>query len=182
MRNWIAFAVWLLVGSVIALPVSAKIEGVSQTAEVLEVIDGDGVYLCFYSDNSCGTGLSYRANLMAVDAPEYSERGSRKTECFGKEAKIFLENLVLKKKVVVEWDSHETSTKHNGHYLVYLKIGNVDVNAEMIRTGHAIVPWQFAADRDEEYSLLQVEAMRERLGAWTPKSTGGCIPEIGSKN
>ena len=58
-----------------------------ETGVVTKIIDGDTVYL-----NS--NGKEFKIRLQFIDAPELEQS-------FGKESKLFLENLVLNKEVIL---------------------------------------------------------------------------------
>lgn len=146
---------------------SYAFEYITQQAKVVEIIDGDGFHFSLPSDGSMDAGTSYRATLMAVDAPEV-----KRSECFAQESKDFLSERILGKMVTIEWDSGDKVTTHGGFALVYVSIDGVDINAEMIRGGYGWVPRRFSADRKEAYLELQKEAQQTRQGAWD-----ACVPK-----
>ena len=101
---------------ILALAVSGTATAVTYTTATVErVVDGDTVD---------ADGKRYR--LIGLDAPEAKQE-------HGQQAKLALEQLVLGKVV----DITVSKTDVYGRELGTFYIGETDINAEMVRLGHA---------------------------------------------
>lgn len=114
----------------------------------VKVIDGDSLEIG-----------AHRIRLMGIDAPEYKQtckNKNKKTYPCGKEALKYLQELVNDtpvRCVVHEKDKYERD-------LCTCYANNTNINAEMIRSGHAIVYM------GEEYIIEQTEAKLAKRGIW----------------
>ena len=96
-------------------------------AKLKRVIDGDTIDVIV--DLGFSTYTEQRLRLLEIDAPEM--RGAESAE--GKESKAFIEQLLKRGEIVIQ------SEKMGGfrRYLARVWAGGCEVNAEMIKTGHA---------------------------------------------
>jgi|SRR3569833_456374 len=94
-----------------------------------------------------------KIRLAEIDAPESHQD-------YGQRAKQALGNLVFSKEVSVDYDRKDRYGRTIGR--VYL--GDLDVNAEMVRTGYAWVYRQYA--KDKNLYALEDEARAARRGLW----------------
>jgi micrococcal nuclease len=126
-------------------------------AVVGRVLDGDTVEL----EN--GVKIRY----LLVNTPEVSGGG----ECYGSNATQFNTDLVLGKRIELFYDV-ECTDRFN-RTLAYVKVGNIDVNAELIRRGYGCVLHipPNGTDRVEEMRAHQTEAKDANRGLW-----GACDP------
>lgn len=99
-------------------------DGESGTVRVKRVIDGDTIEL----EN--GDKVRY----IGIDTPE-SVKPNTPIQCFAKEAAARNRELVLDKEVRLE---HDVSDRDRyGRLLRYVYVGDVFVNAELVRQGYA---------------------------------------------
>lgn len=123
-------------------------QGVELAGRVGRVIDGDTVELVAHD----GTSISIR--LAQIDAPESSQP-------YGDRSTAALSSIVLGKDVrivVVDLDRY-------GRTVGEVYRGDLDVNAEMVRAGHAWAYTRFV--KSVEIIDLEDEARREQRGLWT---------------
>jgi len=126
-----------------------------EIALVKSVPDGDGLIL---ADGR-------RVRYIGIDAPEVWNRWRGGAEPFAREAKALNERLVAGKRVrlvrdIVDRDKY-------GRLLRYVYVGNVFVNAEMVRQGLARA---FRVPPNEVHAALferlEREARRQKRGMW----------------
>lgn len=141
------------------LPLSSSDEKVlpkadSTYARVTRIIDGDTIEL--------DTGQIVR--YIGIDTPELNGT----PECWAREAQRFNTDLVLNKEVLLEKDV--SATDRYGRLLRYVYIGDLFVNAELVKEGYAAAA-TFPPDvrYKETFRLLQEQAREEGRGLW-----GGC--------
>ena len=89
---------------------------------VMNVIDGDTFE--YYDLNS---KLIKKVRLLCVDAPEKGENGYE-------ESKIFLENLILGKQIILEKEISETDKY--GRLLRYAYLDGIFINKLILETNH----------------------------------------------
>ncbi len=142
--------------------VALLLGGLSARAEeslVSRVIDGDTVQL------SDGRLIRY----LGVDAPEVRRRVGeiwvKDPEPFGEAAMEANRRLVERKRIRLEYDV--VRRDRFGRWLAYVYVGDMLVNAELVRLGFAhpltVPPNVRYADR---LRALAGEARRERRGLW----------------
>ena len=133
-----------------------------QSAVVTHVIDGDTLVLRF-PDAPDDPRIEYRANLLGVDAPGLGE-----AQCAARFVSDITYRLLQGKRVWVEWDSRDKTTR-DGRLLVYIHhFGerDADLNATYIEQGWGWVPRAYPADRKEHYLALEEEAREAQRGLW----------------
>lgn len=127
--------------------------------DVIRVIDGD----TFVVDNGAEKGDKVR--LIGVDAPETRNSGKRKIGFYGKEAKEYLTNLIAGRQVRLQFDVGKRD--RYGRMLAYVYLGDLFINAELVKRGYANV---FTVPPNVKYAELFVELEREartgRRGLW----------------
>ncbi|UCD05705.1 MAG: thermonuclease family protein [candidate division WOR-3 bacterium] len=136
-----------------------------RTEEVTEVIDGDTF--------RTATGSSVR--LLGINAPEINDPG-------GDIAKHALAWMIMNKEVRMVTDV--TDKDDYGRLLRYVFVGDVNVNAEMVRLGYAERRF-FPPDTLylEEMRELEKIAIRNRSGLWAlpvfqfSDTTSGAAPK-----
>ena len=133
-----------------------------QSAVVTHVIDGDTLVLRF-PDAPDDPRIEYRANLLGVDAPGLGE-----AQCAARFVSDIAYRLLQGKRVWVEWDSQDKTTR-DGRLLVYIHhFGerDADLNATYIEQGWGWVPRAYPADRKQHYLALEQEAREAQRGLW----------------
>lgn len=124
------------------------------TATVAKVIDGD----------TFETEEATRVRLLLVDAPEIT---SGKNDCYGQKAAAFTTEQLLGQTVSLAYDEEGCTDKY-GRTLAYVKVGTVDVNAELVKRGLACrlyIPPAGGA-REDEFATYESEAQTNRTGMW----------------
>ncbi|MHC1744275.1 MAG: thermonuclease family protein [Syntrophobacteraceae bacterium] len=122
---------------------------------VSAVFDGDTVQL----------QSGERVRYLGLDAPEVAHNGTA-GDCFGEEAKRANRDLVLHKRVTLQFD-HERKDRH-GRLLAYVMLSDGrSVNGELIRAGYAHVFRSVEGfTRFGDYVALQRDAIENRRGMW----------------
>lgn len=130
-------------------------------AQVVRVIDGDTIDVSF-------DGRVYRVRYIGMDTPE-TVNPNTPVECMGKEASAANARMVGGQTVRLEKDISETD--RYGRLLRYVYVGDLFVNAELVRLGYAQVS-TFPPDVRYQNLFLQLqsEARNAGRGLW-----GGCI-------
>lgn len=127
---------------------------------VSKIVDGD----TFWVDDGTAKGLKIR--FIGIDAPESRRMFNREIGYYGKEAKLFLTELLTNKKVKLVSDVDPLDQYGRTLSYVYLEDGTF-VNAELIRNGYAVlmtVPPNIAFS--EYFAKLQKEARKNQRGLW----------------
>lgn len=133
-------------------PPPAPQQPTGDTAIVARVIDGDTIEL------DSGEKVRY----LGMDTPEITKG---KNECFGHEAAAKNSDLVLGKTVRLTKDV--SNTDRYGRLLRFVWIGEILVNAEMLKQGYAAVltiPPDVA--KANEFKALQANARSAGIGLW----------------
>ena len=159
-------------------------------ARVLRIIDGDTIEVEL-------NGQSCTVRYIGMDTPEVS-CATTGMEPFGSEASAKNEELVGGQVVGLEKDVSETDKY--GRLLRYVWVGDVMVNAEMVRLGYAHVStYPPDVKYQERFLQLQHEARADCRGLWSVVATecvqpgpgetrvviqyilyDGCVPQVES--
>lgn len=126
-------------------------------ATVVSVVDGDTIHVSI-------SGRAYVVRYIGMDAPETVAPG-RPAGCMGPEASAANKALVQGKTVFLEKDVSETD--RYGRLLRYVYVGDLFVNAELVRQGYAQVS-TFPPDVKYQSLFLQLqqEARNAKRGLW----------------
>ncbi|GEM_PF-2379354 len=121
-------------------------------ATVVRVVDGDTLIV------RLANGKEERVRLLGVDTPE-------KTQPMGQLAKKFTEDMVLGRRVVLEFEKNKRG--RYGRLLAYVWIDGVLLNEELLRAGMAYL---YVFTRKMKYYSRLVEAQKfakeNKLGVW----------------
>lgn len=109
---------------------------------VTKVIDGDTIYL----DNV------NKIRLKWIDAPESKQLN-------GHESQQYLQNIVLGKKVKVEYNKKDLY----GRFIGIVIYDNVNINEKLVIDGYA---WSYKNYSNKRIDLMQNEAMSKKIGIW----------------
>lgn len=133
-------------------------------AVVLRVTDGDTVLVRILGAGDRPTRRTERVRYIGVDTPESVKPGTP-VQCYGKEAAEFNRRLVDGRRVRLVPD-REPRDRY-GRTLAYVYVGDVFVNAELLRRGYArtleIAPNDAHAER---FADLERVAIRTSRGLW----------------
>ena len=134
------------------------IEG--EIAQVIRVIDGDTIEVGLH-------GLAYRVRYIGMNTPEMDE-------FCGPEAKVFNAGLVEGQTVRLVKDVSETD--RYGRLLRYVYVGDIFVNAELVRQGYAnAATYPPDVAYADLFVQLEAEARTAGRGCWAapPTPTSG---------
>jgi len=136
-------------------------------AQVLRVIDGDTIEVSI-------DGRTYTVWYIGIDTPDTVAPG-QPVEWMGLEASAANRELVEGKIVLLEKDVSETD--QFGRLLRYVYVGDMMVNAELVRLGYAQVS-TFPPDvkYQDLFLELQEEARDAERGLWGPTPTARPTP------
>ncbi|HZO52697.1 MAG TPA: thermonuclease family protein [Bryobacteraceae bacterium] len=126
--------------------------------EVIKVVDGDTL------DVRLDSG-PIRVRLHAADTPE-------RAQPYGKDASAALAQLVLHK--IVEIEPFEQDRYERLVGIVYLQ--NKNINAELIRAGHAWAFRRYMRKADAELCALEAAARQAHRGLWKLKTAERIAP------
>lgn len=131
-----------------------------QTGRVVAVLDGDTVVV-----EGVGT-----VRYVGIDTPEL-HHPRRPVERFAARATTINRRLVLGRTVRLETDVEPRDAY--GRLLAYVYVGEVMVNAEMVRRGAAEqFPFPPNTRHRAMFARLEARAMREGRGQWGPAEGG----------
>ncbi|SDH25794.1 thermonuclease family protein [Nitrosomonas sp. Nm132] len=130
---------------VLSLPLYAAQE---YRGRVVAISDGDT--LTILDSNK----RQIKVRLAEIDTPESKQP-------YGSKAKQELSALAYNKTAIIKAQSTDRYKRVVGR--VY--VGNVDVNAELVRRGSAWVYRQYA--KDKKLFLLEDQARKKRVGLWS---------------
>jgi endonuclease YncB( thermonuclease family) len=116
------------------------------TGKVIGISDGDTIKILV-------DRTQRKIRLAEIDTPE-------KGQPYGKKAKQALSRLVFGKTVTVE----KKDIDRYGRIVGRVYVDGVDVNAEMVRGGHAWVYRKYATD--QTFYAMEGDAKRNRRGLW----------------
>lgn len=127
--------------------------------KVDKVVDGDTIYVSL-------NGLKQKVRLIGVNTPE-SVDPRKKVECFGKEASLFLKNLILDKNVYLEDDPSQGDKDKYGRILRYVYLDDLLVNKEIIEKGFGYeYTYQTPYRYKNIFELAEENARENKIGLW----------------
>ena len=97
---------------------------------------------------------------------EFAERHAR-------QAQTALEQMVKGRTVRLAYDTQEPKRDRYDRLLVYVTVGNTDVNAEMLKRGLAVAETRYSCDRLDRYVKLWRAAQKKRVGMWSAIEQSG---------
>ena len=147
--KWIFYVVFLLAVALLVLIFSIRQKGL----RVRDVVDGDTIIL------SNGETVRY----IGIDAPEMFQP-------FFQEAKDTNEVMVDRKiiRLKLEYDKGDTRNYTHGRLLAYVYVGDLFVNAELIKKGLArLYPFRSHPAYIDSFCFLQKQARKAKIGIWS---------------
>ena len=140
-----------------------KQENKKEGIKVFSVLDGDTFR---YKDEN---GKLQSVRLIWVDSPESNTARYRNTECYGKESKQALTNLIKGKTVKLEFDQNQSSSDNYGRQLAYVRLDDLLVNQHLIAEGYAKeYTFKTAYSKQHEFQSAQSQAKEKKIWLWSP--------------
>lgn len=147
----------LIVITACLVPAPATQSGRFPQASVERVVDGDTIVVAI-------GGRRERVRYIGIDAPELGGDG-RPSECYARAAAMRNEELVGGRTVGLEKDQSEVD--RFGRLLRYVYVGDLMVNAELVREGFArAVRYPPDTRYADLFERLEREARAARRGLW----------------
>ena len=147
--------------------------GRPQRYVVSRVIDGDTIVL--HIDNK-----EVKVRLIGVDTPE-TVHPQKPVEAYGKEASIFLSNLLKGEKVYLEYEKGTQETDKYGRLLAYLYRvpDKLFINLEIIRQGYGHAYTKYPFKYMDLFRDTERQARESAKGLWAPDAgqKPSAIPE-----
>ncbi|MEX0620346.1 MAG: thermonuclease family protein [Solirubrobacterales bacterium] len=129
-----------------------------ETVKVDRVVDGDTVKV-FYE------GRSEYVRYIGIDTPESVDPDSP-VECFGEEAKEFNDRLLRDGEVRLVFD--QEMRDRYGRLLAYVYVGNLMLNAELLRKGFAQTLTISPNDAESRrFEKIEADARYSGVGLWS---------------
>ena len=144
-------------------PNKPKVEIPQWAVKVYSVIDGD----TFRYRKEDWNLQSVR--LLWVDAPESNTARYRTTECFWKEAKNYLTNLLKNQYVTLEFDSNSAQSDAYGRMLAYVYLDGKLVNETLIAEWYA-KEYTYKTSYTYQSTFKQAEENAKRSEKWLRSS------------
>jgi micrococcal nuclease len=136
---------------------------------VSKVLDGDSIVL--------DTGEQVR--YLGIDAPELGKQAGG-PQFYAKEATAFNKQLVLLKKVRLEFDMERHDAY--GRLLAYVFVKDLFVNAELVKRGYARATIKPPNVKYKDLLIkYQKEAMSKEIGLWQEKKSDTASYYVGNK-
>jgi micrococcal nuclease len=135
---------------------AAAAAGGPVAARVLEVVDGDTIDVSLAAETE-------PVRYIGIDTPESNP--DLPYECFGDEADRLNRELVGGREVRLEFDDERRD--QYGRLLAYVYVGDLFVNAEIVRRGYArTLTIEPNTDHADLFARLQQEAGNAGRGLW----------------
>lgn len=165
-NNWIiVLMLACLVSSISCLSVnhfdnSQDAVGANNYFFVTKVVDGD----TFWVDNGTEKGMKIR--LIGVDAPESRNAFNKRVGYYGKEATVYMKQLLQGKRVKLVSDVDSLDRFGRTLSYAYLEDGTF-INAVLLKNGYAVLMTIPPNVRfTEDFIGLQTEARQQKRGLW----------------
>lgn len=140
------------------------LEGLAQSKTglllVTKVSDGDTFWVTYPS------GKEEKIRLIGIDTPEARKTGRTEVEYFGKVASEYAKQLLLNKRVRLEFDVQKYDRYKRTLAYAYLESGQM-VNSILVKEGYAKASTYPPNVRHQElFQKLEREARSARRGLW----------------
>ena len=127
---------------------------------VTKVSDGDTFWVTYPS------GKEEKVRLIGINSPESRKTGNKDVEYFGKEASAYAKQLLLNKRVRLEFDVQKYDRYKRTLAYAYLESGTM-VNAHLVKEGYArVATYPPNVRYQEQFQKLEREARSARRGLW----------------
>ncbi len=140
-----------------------KQENKKEGIKVFSVLDGDTFR---YKDSNWKL---QSVRLIWVDSPESNTARYRKTECYGKEAKQALTNLIKGKTIKLEFDPNQHQHDNYGRQLAYVWLDDLLINQHLISEGFAKeYTFKTAYSKQADFQSAQAQAKAKKTWLRSP--------------
>ncbi len=139
------------------------VDGIPGT--VTRIVDGD-TFVATVNEQPL------KIRLIGVDTPE-TVHPRKGMEWFGKRAHKYLEDKLLDKEVI--FDFEERKMDRYGRLLAYVFIEGEFINAEIIKGGYGHAYTRFPFRYLEEFKQFEAEAKSKKLGLWESKTSKALV-------
>jgi micrococcal nuclease len=131
-----------------------------QWLEISKFVDGDTFWVMDAKGNSV------KIRLIGIDAPETRRTGNKEMGYFGKEASVYVKNLLTGRRIRLEFDIGKYDRYKRTLAYVFLEDG-MFLNAHLVKEGYASV---MTVPPNVKYANLfvnlQREAKKNNRGLW----------------
>jgi len=132
---------------------------------VIHVYDGDTI--------AVKTGkMIEKVRFLGIDTPEMKDKRGV-AQCYSKQAKKFLKNLILNKSVRLERDSIAKNRDVYGRLLRYVYLDSTLLNAELLKSGYAYTYTRSPITKLNEFMGYEKSAQKLERGLWNKKTCKG---------
>ena len=129
--------------------------------KVIRIVDGDTIVV-FSNDKE------EKVRMLGINTPE-SVAKNREDECFGEEASFKTKELLLNKKVFLEFDKAKPERDEYGRLLSYVfREDGLFVSRELINLGFA-----YEYTYKKQFKEAESYAKANRLGLWATSTCNG---------
>lgn len=133
---------------------------------VTKVIDGDTIDVEINSQVT-------RIRLIGINTPETSDP-RRPVQCFGREAKQYLTDLLENQHISLEADPTQSDRDQYNRLLRYAFLNGENINLQAIKLGYA---YEYTYDQpytfQKDFKQAQLEAQESKRGLWSPLTCDG---------
>ncbi len=162
----------LFTGILLTLAACAPTPSQSQIS-VTRVIDGDTIEVGM-------AGTQYKVRYIGIDTPELNDKRPE-VYALAQEATKYNRHLVEGKPLRLEKDVSETDKY--GRLLRYVYVGDLFVNAELVRLGYAqVATYPPDVKYQELFLQLEREAREAGRGLWTKPLPSIPMPSVGASD
>lgn len=138
-----------------------EIEQKQISIDLERVIDGDTIV--FDKD-----GQSQKMRLILIDTPESSTTKTGAIQPYGNEAKEFLSQYLIGKKLTLEYEPSQEKEDKYGRVLAYLFADGVLVQKQLVREGLARVGYENGKEIHlDDLKKAEQEAVKEKKNIWS---------------
>jgi len=133
-----------------------------KTFTVVNIVDGD----TFDLNIADGENSTTRIRPLGVDTPE-TVHPKYPPMYYGPEATDYTKSLVLNKNVTIEIDTVSKSRDIYGRLLCFVRLNDgTDFGVTLLKNGYAYADLRFEHGRYDQYTDLQLKAVKQRTGLW----------------
>lgn len=138
-------------------------------AEVLRVIDGDTVIVCFPGEKPHSCNRQERVRLIGVDTPEMHFSDGLEPDYYAQEAKAYTSSCLEGKTVEISLDDVSSERDVYDRIIAYIYIDGECFNRRLIQEGFGYYYGNFEFNRSlmDSFSKAQDEAKERRIGLWS---------------